>query len=221
MGKRKQSNEKLYEVVQQVSKDTKPQEIEGLLLQVCTRIKNQEPLTEAMVQDGYPAWDHILLEIFRNLRRSPRLPVLSDAKKTSSTGLQTIKWSKAYIPALKVILSHVVKKITHGNPDNSDLKEDKSYIDAWFELPKYPSQYASIGFSKKNGNFYWCVPNPPSHKLHYFQNVGYYKWRREIYKDIKLANKFFSLSSSEQEKWFVSYISQQIQEFDRLFQTSL
>ena len=47
MGKRKLSNEKLYEVVQQVSKDTKPQEIESLLLQVCTRVKNHEPLTRS------------------------------------------------------------------------------------------------------------------------------------------------------------------------------
>ena len=106
-----------------------------------------------MIADGYPAWDHVFLEIFRNLRGSPRSPVLSDAKNLSSTVLQTIKWSKTYIPALQVILSHVVKNFTPGNPDGSDLNEDKSYIDAWFELSGYPKQYASIGFSKKDGSF--------------------------------------------------------------------
>ena len=69
------------------------------------------------------------------------------------------------------------------------------------------------------GVFYWSVPNPPNHKLHYFQKAGYYKWGREIYKDFELAHNFFSLSSSEKEKWFVSYISEQIQEFDMLYQT--
>ena len=220
MGKRKLSNEKLYEVVQQVSEDTKPQEIESLLLQVCTRIKNHEPLPQAMVDDGYPAWDHALLEIFRNLRRPTRHGTMTPTQLRSSTKIQTLQWSNDYIPFLQTLLTSIVKNFTPGNRNNSGIKEDKTYIDAWFEMPDYPHQLPSIGFSKKNGHFYWCIGHLPAQKQSFFLTAGYYLWNRDLYKDFNLPINFFDFSASKQEKWFLSYISELIQEFDRLYQTN-
>ena len=75
--KKKTRRTKLTEVqliraVQRVTKDTSAKEVEGLLLQVCTRIRKDTPFPKNQdpsyydSKSGHGFWDRVILELFRN-----------------------------------------------------------------------------------------------------------------------------------------------------------
>lgn len=222
MRKRKLSNEQLIAAVERVSKETTLKEIESLILQLCTRIKNSDPLPPSAFQAGYRGWEHVLFEIFRNLRRKENLSIESiktrrnlpsDILVSSSPENNSIT---KILEITQALLPMVIQKFTPGKPDYSGTKEYKEYWDYWFEVPGSPGQYASVGISKKDASLYWCAPKPASNKLQFFLNAGYYEDGKELYKDFLLQSDFCNLSTSQQEHWFNNFISAQLMEYDEL-----
>lgn len=67
MATRKQSDADLIKAVEAVTSTTSDREVESLGLQVCTRIRNSDPLPTTT--SGYKTWDHVILEILGNVKR--------------------------------------------------------------------------------------------------------------------------------------------------------
>lgn len=107
---------------------------------------------------------------------------------------------------------------SHKKSYYSTDPEYKEYWDFWFEMPGSPVQYASVGISKKDASLYWCAPKPASKKLQFFLNAGYYEEGKNLYKDFSLPLGFWKLSPSQQEQWFINYISEQLKEYESLEQ---
>lgn len=85
MRNRKLSDKQLIEAVEKVSPDTTLKEIESLILQICTRIKNDETLPPIALQSGYTIWAHVLFEIPRNLRRREKFATASPKTRRKSS----------------------------------------------------------------------------------------------------------------------------------------
>ena len=158
MRNRKLSNEQLINAVEKISPDTKLKEVESLILQICTRIKNADPLPPSGLKSGYRGWEPVLLEIYRNFRRREKFTTASPKTRRKlsmdiSLPISPEKDSPHQIlEVAQSLLPKITQKFNPGKPDSSGTIEHKDDWDYWFEIPDSPNRYASVGIAKKNAS---------------------------------------------------------------------